>query len=225
MLKKYKNALLDTISREGFDPEQFSVEENSDHRCKIAYQNSPLKFTAFNFTFSYHRFFCRFTPFAPDSREAKLPEGHTAFNIDELQGAFSEWLGTHLREYVDEQLEPDLWAQIEQQKSILGQSAPDENERLLFSEDEKVRLRLVLDQFRLLVARTLEPTQDETKIVEGHFAYLSEALDRLNRFDWKALLLSTTISISIALSLDTERGKQLFALLKQVFSGALHLLN
>jgi len=53
--------------------------------------------------------------------------------------------------------------------------------------------------------------------IDDRLDYLTQAVDRLNKFDWKSLLISTIISISVALSFDTEKGKQLFNLFKQVF--------
>jgi hypothetical protein len=60
--------------------------------------------------------------------------------------------------------------------------------------------------------------------VEDRFAYLSEALDRLSRFDWWALLVYTMITIFIALALDTDRGDRLLELLRKLFENLGNLL-
>ena len=40
----------------------------------------------------------------------------------------------------------------------------------------------------------------------------------MNKYDWKSLAVTTLISISIALSLDSAKGQLLFILFKKVFS-------
>jgi hypothetical protein len=58
------------------------------------------------------------------------------------------------------------------------------------------------------------------EFINERLEYLSQAVDRLNKFDWKAQALSTLISIAVNLSVDTEGGKKLF----QLFSQALEFI-
>jgi hypothetical protein len=44
--------------------------------------------------------------------------------------------------------------------------------------------------------------------------HLVDAVDHAVRWDWKALALSTFIEISIALTVDTEAGRELYKLFR-----------
>lgn len=76
---------------------------------------------------------------------------------------------------------------------------------------------MALRDVRLLIVGRFSPAVPEMESIDDRLDYLTQAVDRLNKFDWKSLLISTIISISVALSFDTEKGKQLFNLFKQVF--------
>ena len=70
----------------------------------------------------------------------------------------------------------------------------------------------------------LNPSQEELKSVDARLEYLSSAIDKHNKFDWKVIVINTVITITIALSLSAEQGSQLFQLFKQIFSNILYLL-
>jgi hypothetical protein len=94
-----------------------------------------------------------------------------------------------------------------------------------FSENDKIQLRLSINELHLLIIKNFSPSVDEMKIINARLEYLSNSLDRLNRIDWRGLALSTIISISVTLSLDTEKGKLLLGLFKKVFTNVLHLMQ
>jgi len=79
--------------------------------------------------------------------------------------------------------------------------------------------------FRLLVVENYHPDTEQLILISERLKYLEAAVDRLNSFDWKGVTISTLLSIAITLSLDTERGRQLYILFKQALSDLLHLLN
>jgi hypothetical protein len=82
-----------------------------------------------------------------------------------------------------------------------------------------------VEEFRLLIVKTFAPPANEMKVVNERLDYLKEAVDRLNRFDWRSVAMSTLIGISTALTLDTEKGRILFGLFQQAFSTVVHLLK
>jgi hypothetical protein len=65
----------------------------------------------------------------------------------------------------------------------------------------------------------------DVEIIEKRLLYLSDAVDRLNKTDWYGIAISTLIGISINLSLDTEKGRLLFKLFKQVVENTIILLK
>ena len=82
-----------------------------------------------------------------------------------------------------------------------------------------------INEFKVLIINGFHPDVKELNIIENRLEYLSESLNRLNKIDWKGLAISTVISISIALSLDTTSGHKLFELFKSVFHNVLYLLK
>jgi hypothetical protein len=228
MLKKHKNGFLEIIRNEGFDVRDFHAEEclyDGRHAFVIAFRDTPLRFIARNADHSYHDFDFKHTGFGPGEDEVEYCPESDWTNIETVYNAFRGWLKKAVQVYIDDLLEPDLWGQVLNQGPLVSSSMLDEEETSKFQDDEKVQLRLAINEFQLLVSKTFQPSQVESKIIENRLDYLSNRLNELNRIDWRALALSTILSISIALSLDTERGKVLFTLFKQVFWKILHLLQ
>ena len=62
-------------------------------------------------------------------------------------------------------------------------------------------------------------------IISQKLDYLTEAIDRLNKFDWRAVAFSTIMTISATLSLDTEKGSLLIELFKQIFVKIRYLIQ
>jgi len=111
-----------------------------------------------------------------------------------------------VKTYIEEIEILDLWAQLEGQ-SLLSVDPLRNRKNSDFDKAEKEHIRASLKQFMKLVEVEYKPTQDQLAVIEDRLNYLGESLDRLNRVDWHGIAISTVISISIALSLDTERGK------------------
>ncbi len=78
-------------------------------------------------------------------------------------------------------------------------------------------MRLAINDLKLLIHQQFGTTEVEQEAVVARLDYLVEASKRLNKYDWKSLAINTIISITITLSLDTEKGRQLFELFKRVF--------
>lgn len=94
-----------------------------------------------------------------------------------------------------------------------------------FTAEEKVFVRKSIAEFQKQVEETFKPSEDQTRIVREHLEYLSAGLDRLNKFDWRGLAVSTLISIAVNLSVDTSGGRVLIQLFQQAFQSAIHCAN
>ena len=77
---------------------------------------------------------------------------------------------------------------------------------------------MAIEELKLLIHKNLETTVEEQQVVNNRLDYLIEAMNRLNKFDWKSIAISSIMSISVALTLDTNKGQLLFDLFKKVFS-------
>ncbi len=227
MLKRYKNRLVEVVRECGFDPLVFEwkTERLGDlENNVIRPADSPIAFTIVTDKRDWNRFSYNFKKY-----EANYPWEWTTLSVNHnfanIERAFTNWLSKHVQEYLKELTLPDLWQQMETQKSFISGTAMHKDEITPFSENERKLLRTSVKEFRLLVEKTFQPSQDELEIINNRLDYLTKAVDRLNRFDWKSVAIQTIISISIALSLNTEKGRTLFNLFKQAFSEILHLLQ
>ena len=228
MLKKYRNGFIDIIKETGLSPTDFHTEETERGKMPafiISFRDTPLKFITRNFHQNNHRFDCGYTIFAQDfPMSPTVPQaGFTTIEI--VYGQFKKWLTEHVTDYVDDLMTPDLWAQIEKGKPLVTGDKISGDELTKFSEEEKIQLRLSINEFRQTIITNLCPSETEMQIIEDRLQYLGEALDRLNRFDWRGIALSSLISITTALSLDTEKGRLLYELFKQAFATALRYLQ
>jgi len=108
----------------------------------------------------------------------------------------------------------------------------------MFTDREKVQIQDALAEFKRLVKEELEPIKkDMSQVKEGcepikndlghldeKIEYLNESVNRLNRFDWKGVALSTIIGFVTNLSVDTTTAKHIYDLFQQVFGMASNLL-
>lgn len=88
----------------------------------------------------------------------------------------------------------------------------------LFNVDEINLVSIAINELRFLINTNIAITKEHQTIVNIRLDYLIENVDRLNKFEWKSLLLTTLIGIATTLSLDAEKGHLLFEFLKRVIS-------
>jgi hypothetical protein len=228
MLKRDKNGFIDIITSNGFDPSQFKRYEKDDvdnHPGFIVQLvNSPLFFLARTNSEDFHKHDSRFVKFGPNFSKSEYFPEKLWCQIEDIYEHFEYWLKKHVRIYIEEIDIPDLWEQLEgnyqfDADPLRGRSTES------FTKPEKEKIRASLNHFRNLIEVEYSPSQDQLEAINDRLNYLSESLDRLNKVDWQGIAISSVISISIALSLDTEQGKNLFYLFKQAFTAALELLK
>lgn len=244
MLKQPKNALFEVIKKSNIDPTLFRgidsspypsqtrqaigqiVDGDEDHDSAglfiVELRDTPLRFSVTPQTHSFYAFQCTYTIFMPGFPE--VPGGKKR-DIDDLVREFKSWLDIWVIRYIKEAQLPDLWAQLETYKPLVGNNAISYEDTSNFSAEEQAQARQSISQFRISVLNTFDPSPDQLESIDEKLRYLANALDRLNRFDWRALAVSTVISIAINLSADTERGRLLFRLFQDAFRSTLKLLQ
>ena len=130
---------------------------------------------------------------------------------------FEYWLRDTVVRYVSEVYEPDPWGQLRQFQPLISDSTFTQEDFQSFTPQEKVEIRRSLQGFKRLVYENYDPDEEQQEFIEERLDYLSKAVDRLNRFDWRALAVSVVIGIGINLSVDTSTGAVLLRLLEQAF--------
>ncbi|HBV85312.1 MAG TPA: hypothetical protein DEF42_01255 [Desulfosporosinus sp.] len=228
MLKRDKNGLLQILEELDFDIGQFeALEENMDdsYAFVIKLKESPLKFWARNNPSSFTEYDCAYIMFGPEySRTEYRPQNNWFDNIYDVYNEFREWLLNHVKLYLEELSAPDLWSnQSDNPQAAFGMS--EYEDFTMFTNEERVELEDAVRRFRYRIQETFEPTQDEFALIDSKLNYLLESADRLNKFEWKSVLLSTLIGIATTMSLDASSGRTLLYIAKQVFTEAVKLIQ
>ena len=150
---------------------------------------------------------------------------HSDFvEFDSVLDEFNRWIAQHVNACIAEESVPDLWETL-QAEAFLSEKSIQEHDDSFFSEAEKVQIKIALVSFQYRAVKQFRPSADQLASIEKQIKYLSDAVDRLNKFDWKGVAISTLIGVCTNLSLDTERGRQLYGLFQQAMTAVSHLLK
>lgn len=224
ILKKYKNALLGTIKEFDLDPKLFSAEDgliDTENFFIIRLHNSPLLFAVQPWGIYFDKFGYRHSNFL---QGYPLSTRDYSSNFEELHVMFEQWLHSVVIPYLDEINIPDSWQTLEDSFSDTthGIEAPDDLKP--FSEEEKIQLKRSIDELQLSIENNFNLNKKELSAIKKRLKYLSDAIDKHNRFDWKGIAISTAIAISVTLALNPEQTRQLFQLFKEAFENIIYLL-
>ena len=125
-----------------------------------------------------------------------------------------------------ELLVPDLWSQSELRQQLIDIGFQQgSSEFTQFTSEEKIVIRQTLKYAEQQIQEQISLSRKEAEYVNERFIYLSQALDKLNRFDWKGVLVGTIMSIAVNLTVDTQTGKLIYEIIRHAFSHVTHLLN
>lgn len=225
MRNKYKNGILKIIEEVGFSPTNFTLSENiqkgEDEDYNITsfrYKNSPFIFDVRISGRSFEEMDYRYVQYGPNFEFTELLPEDSYTDFDSIANAFKSWLYQNVKEYEEDQFEPDLWADYQNGQSSVDIGQIDFNDKSAFSLNERKQVGLAINEIKYLIEKHFNPVEDQLKLINERLDYLVESSNKLNKFDWKSLLFSTILGIATTLTLDTEKGKQLFNFFKQVFS-------
>jgi len=226
---KYRNELFEFLSLTKFGRDDFQLSEERiqvEDATVLAYKDTRLKFYVANSYHSYEEFKYAETYYAPSFPVTQfLPGRHPFLAFDKVLNALNTWMNDHVANYVADQTATDLWSAYASSTKLIDWESVAFEQPEAFSPDEKDHLRLALQELKGLIERQFVTTAAEQQTVNQRIDYLAAGLDRLNKFDWKSVVVNTIISIVIALSFDAEKGKQLYALFKRMLSTIRHLTN
>lgn len=230
MLKRQKNRLLEIIREAGLEPHDFTAGSDADDGSPeesfvIRLKNSPVSFTAYPSEGDYDYYNICHTLLAPGFPESPVkPDNGFIMPFGQVEREFREWLDRVVEGYKEEERLPDLWVEVGASPPIL-QIYREREWNGQFSELEKAEIRSSLDRFRVLLVDEFSPSRAQLEIIDQRLRYVAAALDRLNKFDWLGVAISTLMTIAVALSLDTSKGQQLFEFFRTALSGIAKLLN
>lgn len=142
-----------------------------------------------------------------------------------VSGVFRSWLSYAVELYFTEESSPNFWNDLEIYRTFATALGVTEDDSRPFTNAEKVQVRASLLEFRQLVLENYDLAPSQSEFIKERLIYLSDAVDRLNHYDWKGLVLGVLFSIIITLTLDTQKGAMLFALFQQAFEAVTKLLT
>jgi len=225
MLKRYRNALLGLVEANGLEPLQFSVSESSLHgkpAFRLTLRDSPLAFTVRPSSETPHRFDLIYTKFTPQFEDSSLiPESDWGeFTI--VENAFGYWLTEHVKAFLDEQTEPDLWGEL-RDANVAGGLIPEPNlDNSAFSDAERLRIEHGLTTLLLEVRQGDLLDRDQTAALHERVDYLIESSQRLGRKDWVSVALGAFVGFAVQSTLTPEVVKNLFHLVREAIHWVSH---
>lgn len=229
MRKKYKNELFQFLLSTKFGIDQFEIKEKQDYfkleSDFVVLKDTPFHFIIRNSNEDFEAFDCLYVNYAPGFPMSEILPSQDYFGFDSVLSQLKYWLESKVSAYLEDQEEPDLWEEFKNGNKTLNINNIDFDDQTIFNIDEKKQIELSLNELKLLIKNNLETTEEEQDLINARLDYLIDASKRLNKFDWKSLAISSLVSISVTLSLDTQKGHLLFELFKKVFSIIPMLLN
>lgn len=98
--------------------------------------------------------------------------------------------------------QPDLWAELERERQVVGELAPVENTP--FTAEERQQIARQLGEVKAYVQKTRELSAAQSRALEARLDHLIEAADRLSRVDWRDALLGVFLSTIVEAILPGE---------------------
>lgn len=239
MQKFYRNQLLQVIDKLKLDDTLFDIIESEDegyYTTEIDLVGSGLKFTIMETSKSFHLFsykYARNTPQItikgyprkafPFRRWSKSPYKFYKFN--KVKSKFKYWLKVELKDFFRDLKEEDLW-ELRMQDDLLIFDGHRENDRFeYFNDNEQEEVYKALNAARGEIKENVPMNEEELARINEKIDYLMESVKKLNKFDWKSVLLSSVIDIVSDLTLDPTGGKMVFDIIRRAFSNFPKLLG
>jgi hypothetical protein len=229
MLNKVKNPLYEQIIASGLAIADFSILETSDlerTRFEVTYMPASLVFRLSQDLRQANRFFVAVNRYLGGGK--KSPPLGVGFHITlpKVIDRFRKWLKDDVMAAIEDETIPDLWENARAAASVATtlNDAPRDHDDT-FTPDERERVKAAIANFHVLVVQTFKPDAQQAEEISAKLSYLQSAVERLNRFDWKGVALSTIIGIATSLSLDTEKGRLLWTLFQQAASAVQQIVK
>lgn len=195
----------DAAQKLGLDAAAFTLLEQPGERgCLIhRFEHAETRsFFEFDWVSGQYRFgfVLRWWP-NPDGREPT----EAADTWPEALRIWDRWL----RYVRNEIATPDVWAIARAQRAWLTSSSDSFERNDQFTPSEREQIVRHLKTIEDYAIKTYQLHDAQADYVRTQIAYLSTAVERVGRFDWKHLAASTFISIVLTLGLDPGKAQQL----------------
>ena len=221
MLKKYKNQFVEFINNFDVGTNDYSIleiegtEDNPGGDLELKINDTEFFFRIKSYAGDWNLFWIEFRAFEPTYPVKTLPKSAEYFDFDWCLRWLEIWTNKHLKEYYDELKRPDLLEAFKEgQKNNIEEIDFDKNEP--FSNSERQLLKQGLTEIKSLIKEEFDFTKGQLNLIENRINYLEEATDRLNKTDWKGILISTIFSIITSLALDPTNSRKIIRLFSKI---------
>lgn len=224
ILKKYKNELFNVLIESTIGVDHFdTVDEITENilsqkfsYLKILLRNSRLVFKVIPSSVSFDKFGVNYTRFAPNFPESNVSALIVQIdNFGDVKSKFIEWLNNDVSRYLSDKNELDLWSNYLAIQANFTEI--DYREEVTFTLVERQQIKNTLNQFQLSLVQKIKFDSGQLDVINERTAYLIEAVDRLNKTDWKGVAISTMIGLVTALSVDVNTGRLIIDIFKKSF--------
>jgi hypothetical protein len=190
-LEKWKrNAVYEAIQAAELDPRDFEWEGDVGH---ITLTYVPTR-AFFIFDGDPGHYFGRY-----EAGEGP-PWPYEVYSWQSLIPRVERWLGEVKRDLET----PDLWAELQQERELLGGRLDDAVQNTPFTPEEQAQIAKQLRELKEHVKTTYSLSENELAALDSRLNYLEDAAGRLPRIDWRNLLVGTMLTLIVTALLPPE---------------------
>jgi hypothetical protein len=215
----HKNMLVEAFRQSRFGIDSFDISEstgeNGTEVLIIIFKDSPLQFIIKPFPYNYNVYSPSYVTYGPKYQVTQLYA--KTYTINEVILLFKSWLTDEVQPYVEDKNAIDLWKEYKNGFEYLKVDDIQVDDTTNFSQDEQIRIKFSIEDLKGLISTKVSVSENQQIMINAKLDYLIDALPRMSKTDWKGISIGIIASIIIALSLDTEKGGQLWELFLQVF--------
>jgi hypothetical protein len=215
-----KNILLEIAKKSKIPLSRFEIETKG----LIFIINLPethLKFRVRQVSANRDSYAVYYIEFEPD-----FPEATVKFvNKRTVSTVFRKWLTEHAEPYLDRLESPNKWAELDRTKRLFSHKSFTEEDFKKFEGSEKEQIRESLSEYRDILEKELKPVKEDLEFIKERLDYLANSLDRLNKYDWKGVSISTIIGIITNMTVDAATAGRLYEIFQQIMSTGTKLIK
>ena len=215
LLTNQRNELIPMIrSVGGFDPADFHWEDRfSPHDERLRFKDSEY---CFDISFGGNEFSVSYSPAARQivKHHLRVPDWPS------VKGLFHSWLAS----LQGQTRQPDLWAELAQQRLPQNLHEPDVDNRS-FTKDEQDALTVGLRELEAYIAKAVNPPQKQLASLNEKVQYLIDATRRHGGRDWFNMAIGVLMGIMVELSITDDIQRAVWQLLKSLVTDIVPMLT
>lgn len=224
LMRSQKNSLLEEIRESVLDPFNFEWDNEIDESTDLLLEVLKYKGTEYYFAIVVDDdvFRVGYTP-----GENMLYERAEYDEWEEILYYFRNWLSCLKREIS----QPDLWEELEKIKlddfipALDGLEFENEYAGQEFTYREVLQLEEGINNIRNYLVEASKDNDEEIRNINHKLDYLTDAVKRMGRTDWKNIFIGVMIDIGINIISDPVQRQIVGQMIQNMFSGIVKLIS